>query len=63
MTQMNLVEDSGDSGGQRSLMCCSSWGGKEPDMTGSYQYPVISHTGKEYEKECVYVCVCVCVCV
>ena len=23
----------GDSGGQGSLACCSSWGGKESDMT------------------------------
>ena len=23
------------------------------------QYPVINHNGKEYEKECVYMCVCV----
>ena len=27
------------------------------------QCPVISHNGKEYEKECVCVCVCVCVCI
>ena len=25
------------------------------------QYPLTSHDGKEYEKECIYVCVCVCV--
>ena len=26
--------------------------------TGNYsQYPVINHNGKEYEKECVYICV------
>ena len=25
--------------------------------TGNYiQYPVINHSGKEYEKECIYVC-------
>ena len=25
--------------------------------TGSYiQYPVVNHSGKEYEKECIYVC-------
>ena len=30
--------------------------------TGNYiQYPVIKHSGKEYEKECIYVCACVCV--
>ena len=23
--------------------------------TGNYQYPVINHNGKEYEKECIYV--------
>ena len=26
-----------------------------------HQYPVISHNGKEYKKECVCVCVCVCI--
>ena len=27
---------------------------------GDYiQYPVINHSGKEYEKECTYICVCV----
>ena len=29
--------------------------------TGNYiQYPVINHNGKEYEKDCIYICVCVC---
>ena len=23
------------------------------------QYPMISHNGKEYKKECVYICVCI----
>ena len=31
---MNLFEQTmGDSGGQRSLACCSPWGHKELDMT------------------------------
>ena len=26
--------------------------------TGNYiQYPVINHNGKEYEKECIYICI------
>ena len=26
--------------------------------TGSYiQYPIINHNGKEYEKECIYICI------
>ena len=25
------------------------------------QYPVINHSGKEYEKECIHICVRVCV--
>ena len=30
--------------------------------TGNYiQYPVINHNGKEYERECEYVCIYVCV--
>lgn len=23
------------------------------------QYPMINHNGKEYEKECVYICICI----
>ena len=30
---MNLKQTLGDSGGQRSLACCSSWGCKESDIT------------------------------
>ena len=30
---MNLSKLLGDGGGQRSLVCCSSWGLKESDMT------------------------------
>ena len=32
--------------------------------TGNYiQYPMINHNGKEYIKQCIYMCVCVCACV
>ena len=32
--------------------------------TGNYiQYPMINHNGREYTKQCIYMCVCVCVCV
>ena len=36
----------GDSGRQRSLVCCSPWGGKESDMTQRLNN---SHSGEQFE--------------